>query len=52
MIVIFSIIVALVFCQFSTVQQKCMNLESRLVIAKGEGVGWTGSLELTEAPHF
>ena len=32
-------------------EKKLMYLENRLVVAKGdgEGVGWTGSLELVDA---
>ena len=29
-------------------EKKLMDLEKRLVIAEGEGVGWTGSLELID----
>ena len=32
-------------------EKKFMDLEKRLVFAKGEGVGWTGSLGLTDADH-
>ena len=37
---------------FST-EKKIMDLESRLVVAKGEeeGVGWIGSLGLIDAKH-
>ena len=31
--------------------KKLMDLENRLVVAKGEGVEWTGSLELVEANY-
>ena len=30
-------------------EKKLMDLENRLVGAKGEGVGWTGSLGLIDA---
>ena len=30
-------------------EKKLMDLENRLVVAKGEGVGWTGSLGLIDA---
>ena len=30
-------------------EKKLMDLENRLVVAKGEGVGWTGSLGLKDA---
>ena len=29
--------------------KKLMDLEIRLIVAKGEGIGWTGSLGLTDA---
>ena len=34
-------------------EKKLMDLENRLVVAKGEedGVGWTGSLGLIDANH-
>ena len=34
-------------------EKKHMDLENRLVVAigKGEGVGWTGSLELIDANY-
>ena len=32
-------------------EKKLMDLENRLVVAKGEGVGWTGSLGLTDADY-
>ena len=34
-------------------EKKIMDLENRLVVAKGEGegVGWTGSLELIDANY-
>ena len=34
-----------------SIEKKCMDLENRPVIAKGEGkgVGWTGSLGLIDA---
>ena len=30
-------------------EKKIMDLENRLVVAKGEGVGWIGSLGLIDA---
>ena len=35
-------------------EQKLMDIENRLVVAKGdgEGVGWTGSLGLEEANAY
>ena len=30
-------------------KQKILDMENRLVIAKGEGVGWTGNRGLTDA---
>ena len=32
-------------------EKKIMDLENRLVVAKGEGVGWSGSLELIDANY-
>ena len=32
-------------------EEKLMDLENRLVVAKGEGVGWTGSLGLIDADY-
>ena len=32
-------------------EKKLMDLENRLVVAKGEGVGWTGSLGLIDANY-
>jgi len=34
-------------------EKKIMDMENRLVVAKGEGeaVGWTGSLELEDANY-
>ena len=32
-------------------EKKIMDLENRLVVAKGEGVGWTGSLALIDANY-
>ena len=32
-------------------EEKLMDRENRLVIAKGEGVGWTGSLGLIDANY-
>ena len=36
-----------------SIEKKCMDLENRPVIAKGEGkgVGWTGSLGLIDANY-
>ena len=31
-----------------TKQKQIMDMESRLVVAMGEGVGWMGSLELVD----
>ena len=28
-----------------------MDLENRCVVAKGEGIGWTGNLGLVDANH-
>ena len=35
-------------------EKKIMDMENRLVAAKGEGerVGWTGSLRLVEAKYY
>ena len=35
-------------------EKKIMDIENRLVVAKGEeeGVGWTGSLGLVDANYF
>ena len=30
-------------------EKKLMDMENRLVVAKGEGMGWTGNLELIDA---
>ena len=30
-------------------KKKIMDLENRLIVAKGEGVGWIGSLGLVKA---
>ena len=30
-------------------EQKLMDIQNRLVVAEGEGVGWTGSLGLVDA---
>ena len=40
--------------KFSFKKNTCiyMDLENRLVVAKGEGVGWTGSLGLIDANYF
>ena len=32
-------------------EKKLMDLENRLVVAKGEGMGWTGSLGSTDANY-
>ena len=32
-------------------EKKIMDLENRLVVAKGEGVGWIGSLGLIDANY-
>jgi len=32
-------------------EKKLMGLENRLVVAKGEGVGWTGHLGLIDANY-
>ena len=32
-------------------EKKIMDLENRLVVTKGEGVGWTGSLGLKDANY-
>ena len=32
-------------------EKKIMDLENRPVVAKGEGVGWIGSLGLTDANY-
>ena len=32
-------------------EKKIMDLENRLVVAKGEGVGWMGSLGLIDANY-
>jgi len=32
-------------------EKKIMDLEKRLVVAKGEGVGWLGSLGLTDTNY-
>jgi len=32
-------------------KKKLMDLENRLVVAKGEGVGWTGSVGLINANY-
>ena len=33
-------------------ENKIMDLENRLVVAKGEAVGWIGSLGLIDANYF
>ena len=37
-----------------TTEKKLMDMESRLVVVKGEGeeVGWTGSLGLVDANYY
>ena len=32
-------------------ENKTMDMENRLVVAEGEGVGWTGSLGLLDANY-
>ena len=32
-------------------EKKIMDMENRLVVAEGEGVGWTGNLGLTDANY-
>ena len=32
-------------------EKKTLGLENRLLVAKGEGVGWTGSLGLIDANY-
>ena len=32
-------------------EEKLMDLENRLMVAEGEGVGWTGSLSLIDANY-
>ena len=32
-------------------EKKLMDMEYRLAVAKGEGVGWTGNLELIDANY-
>ena len=32
-------------------EKKIMDLENKLVVAQGEGVGWTGSLGLIDADY-
>ena len=34
-----------------SIEKKIMDLENRLVVAKGEGVGWIGSLGLIDADY-
>ena len=34
-----------------TTEKKLMGLKNRFVVAKGEGVGWTGSLGLIDANY-
>jgi len=34
-----------------SIEKKLMHLENRLVVAKGEGVGWTESLRLIDANY-
>ena len=33
-------------------EKKLMDMENSLVVAKGEGVGWTGSLGLVDANYY
>ena len=33
-------------------EKKIMDMENRLVVAKGEGVGWTGSWGLVDANYY
>ena len=33
-------------------EKKLMDLANRLVVAKGEGVGWTGSLGLIDTNYY
>ena len=33
----------------SSTEKKIMDMENRLVVAEGEGVGWTGNLWLIDA---
>ena len=41
------------FCSSSVKNvNKLMDMENRFVVAKGEGVGWTGSLGLVNANYF
>ena len=34
-----------------SIEKKLMDLESRLVVAQGEGEGWTGSLGFIDANY-
>ena len=34
-----------------SIEKKIMDLENRLVVAKGEGMGWTGNLGLIDATY-
>ena len=34
-----------------SIEKKIMDLENRLVVAKGEGMGWTGNLGLIDADY-
>ena len=34
-----------------SIEKKIIDLENRLVVAKGEGVGWIGSLGLIDANY-
>ena len=33
-------------------RNRLTDMENRLVVAKGEGGGWTGSLELVDANYY
>ena len=33
-------------------RKRLTNVENRLVVAQGEGVGWTGSLGLVDANYY
>ena len=35
-----------------SIDKRIMDLENRLVVAKGEGVGWTGNLGLRDANYY
>ena len=36
----------------STEQNRLMDIENRLVVEKGEGVGWTGSMGLVDVNYY